>query len=82
MPSGSRYTCGLSTFTVCIPAGARPGSASVGVATSSHGESEMNRPARKSAPSEIMSSGQPANPAETAVRGPSAVSNSGGAVAA
>ena len=38
MPSGSRYTCGLSTFTVCIPAGARPGLASVGVATSSHGE--------------------------------------------
>ena len=65
---------------MCWPAGARPGSASVGVATSTQGGSAMNRPAFRSAPSWIMSSGQPARPADTAVRGPSPASNSGGAV--
>ncbi len=62
------------------PSGARPGSASVGVATSTHGGSGMYRPARRSAPSWIISSGQPAIPADTAVRGPCGEANSGAAV--
>jgi hypothetical protein len=46
----------------------------------------MNRPVRRSAPIWIISSGQPASPADTAVRllsgaGPSAARNRGGAVA-
>ena len=73
----------LSSLTVWWPAGALVGSARVGVATSSHGTSSMNRPARRSSPSLITSSGQPTVPAETAVRAAlSAVSNTGGALAA
>jgi hypothetical protein len=71
---------------VCCPAGARPGSTSVGVAASTHGGSLMNRPVRRSAHIWIMSSGQPASPADTALRwlsaaGRSGSANTGGAVA-
>ncbi len=67
-----------SSFTVCRPSGARDGSTSVGVATSSH-RARRSFPARRSRPACSTSSGQPTTPALTAVRPPR---NSGASVVA
>ena len=64
------------------PVGAREGSASVGVATSSQGTPSTGRPSAMSRPQRITSSGQPAVPAETALRGPLGVANRGASVVA
>ena len=71
----------LRSLIVCLPSGAREGSASVGVAISSH-RAWRSFPSRTSRPAASTSSGQPTTPAETAVCVPPGATSPGASVVA